>query len=46
VRDWGSGIPEEKLETIFNQGYTTKGSADRGIGLYLVRQYVELAAAE
>ncbi len=43
VRDWGSGIPEEKLETIFNQGYTTKGSADRGIGLYLVRQYVELA---
>ncbi|MFX4260772.1 ATP-binding protein [Pelotomaculum propionicicum] len=43
VRDWGSGIPEEKLETIFNQGYTTKGSADRGIGLYLVRQYVVLA---
>lgn len=43
VRDWGNGIPEEKLETIFNQGYTTKGSADRGIGLYLVRQYVELA---
>lgn len=43
VRDWGDGIPEEKRETIFNQGFTTKGSADRGIGLYLVKQYVELA---
>jgi two-component system sensor histidine kinase DctS len=43
IRDWGSGIPVEKLDSIFCQGFTTKGSADRGIGLYLVKQYVELA---
>jgi two-component system sensor histidine kinase DctS len=43
VRDWGEGIPVEQREAIFNQGFTTKGSINRGIGLYLVKRYVELA---
>ncbi|HBS43968.1 MAG TPA: two-component system sensor histidine kinase DcuS, partial [Paenibacillus sp.] len=37
VSDNGSGIPDEKLPYIFQQGYSTKGN-DRGIGLYLVER--------
>lgn len=37
VSDNGSGIPDEKLPYIFQQGYSTKGN-DRGIGLYLVQR--------
>ncbi|WP_339265824.1 DcuS/MalK family sensor histidine kinase [Paenibacillus sp. FSL R5-0470] len=37
VSDNGSGIPDEKLPYIFQQGYSTKGH-DRGIGLYLVER--------
>jgi two-component system sensor histidine kinase DctS len=43
VRDMGPGIPEEKRDLIFKQGYSTKGSANRGLGLYLVKRYVHLA---
>jgi two-component system sensor histidine kinase DctS len=43
VRDTGPGIPEEKQDFIFKQGYSTKGSANRGLGLYLVKRYVYLA---
>lgn len=43
VMDRGAGIPEEKREMIFKQGFTTKGSANRGLGLYLVKRYVDLA---
>lgn len=43
VRDRGPGIPEEKREMIFEQGFTTKGSPSRGLGLYLVKRYVDLA---
>jgi len=43
VRDRGPGIAEEKREMIYKQGFTTKGSANRGLGLYLVKRYVDLA---
>lgn len=43
VRDRGPGIPEEKRDIIFTQGFTTKGSANRGLGLYLVKRYVDLS---
>jgi len=43
VRDLGKGIEAEKKERIFEQGYTTKGPKNLGIGLYLVKRYVDLA---
>ena len=39
VEDSGPGIPENKLETIFEKGYSSKGSR-RGIGLFLIKQTV------
>lgn len=46
VRDNGSGIAESALEAIFYEGYSTKfneatGNVQRGIGLPLVKDYVE-----
>lgn len=35
----GPGIPENKLETIFEKGYSSKGPR-RGIGLFLIKQTV------
>ncbi|HBC94906.1 MAG TPA: histidine kinase [Pelotomaculum sp.] len=43
VRDMGPGIPKEKHELIFQQGFSTKGSSNRGLGLFLVKRYVHLA---
>lgn len=43
VKDMGPGIPEEKHDLIFQQGFSTKGSANRGLGLFLVKRYVHLA---
>lgn len=43
VRDMGHGIPEERHELIYQQGFSTKGSANRGLGLFLVKRYVHLA---
>lgn len=43
VRDMGPGIPDEKQELVFQQGFSTKGSANRGLGLFLVKRYVQLA---
>jgi two-component system sensor histidine kinase ChvG len=45
VEDYGPGIPEDKLETIFARFYTDrpKGSAfgnNSGLGLSIVRQIV------
>nr|WP_275580244.1 DcuS/MalK family sensor histidine kinase [Bacillus mesophilus] len=40
VRDTGIGIPTNHLETIFMNGFSTKGN-DRGTGLFLVRRSVE-----
>ena len=39
VEDSGPGIPENKLETIFEKGYASKGPR-RGIGLFLIKQTV------
>lgn len=46
VRDTGSGIPADKLRSIFDSGYTTKsadaqGQGGSGIGLSLCREIIE-----
>ncbi|WP_338753229.1 sensor histidine kinase [Bacillus sp. FJAT-52991] len=41
VEDNGSGIPKDKQQRIFEQGYSTKAAAGRGIGLFLIQQIVE-----
>ncbi|MGF7086202.1 two-component system sensor histidine kinase DctS [Kroppenstedtia sanguinis] len=41
VEDNGSGIPKELQDRIFTQGFSTKGSEGRGIGLHLVGQIVQ-----
>lgn len=46
VRDSGPGIRADSLETIFYDGYSTKfdektGNVQRGVGLTLVKDYVE-----
>ena len=43
VRDLGPGIPIAMREIIFSRGFSTKGSVNRGLGLYLVKRYVNLA---
>ena len=40
--DTGAGIPEENLERIFENGFSTKGDG-RGTGLYQVKEMVERA---
>jgi two-component system CitB family sensor kinase len=44
VRDSGPGVPDDMLEAIFTDGFTSKSSptgARRGLGLALVRQITE-----
>jgi len=42
IQDTGHGIPEEKLEQIFNPFYTTKEPGKgTGLGLFIVKQVVE-----
>ena len=41
VKDNGIGIPVELQEDIFTLGFTTKGAKGQGIGLALIKQYVE-----
>lgn len=41
VEDNGCGIPSEAVPFIFNEGYSSKSSTGRGIGLYMVKQIVE-----
>ncbi len=41
VEDAGPGIPPENLRRIFEEGFSTKDSARRGIGLALVKRAVE-----
>lgn len=47
VRDYGSGIPAEKLQKIFDRGYTTKSGPDEsgrggnGLGLHTCLRIIE-----
>lgn len=42
IEDTGHGIPEEKIDQIFNPFYTTKEPGKgTGLGLFIVRQVVE-----
>lgn len=43
VRDKGYGISSKHLDKIFIKGFSTKDGNDRGIGLALVQQYVNMA---
>jgi two-component system CitB family sensor kinase len=42
VRDWGPGIPPERVASIFRSGYSTK-SDHVGLGLGLVQTIVSRA---
>lgn len=44
VTNNGPQIPEDQLENIFKQGYTTKKEKEHGMGLYIVSQIVHEAA--
>lgn len=41
VQDTGPGIPLPLQEKIFEPGFTTKGSVNRGLGLAFVKKHVE-----
>lgn len=41
VEDNGCGIPNHLLPSIFDEGYSSKSTTGRGIGLFLVKQIVE-----
>jgi two-component system NtrC family sensor kinase len=42
ISDSGSGIPDDKLDEIFEPGFTTKGSGvGTGLGLSIVRHIIE-----
>ncbi|MCD7034285.1 sensor histidine kinase [Metabacillus sp. GX 13764] len=41
IADNGMGIPEQNFGRIFEQGFSTKGSGDRGYGLSNVKEMVE-----
>ncbi len=41
VEDWGEGIEEAISDKIYQQGFTTKGRENKGIGLTLVKNFVE-----
>jgi signal transduction histidine kinase len=41
VSDTGVGIPKENLTRIFEAFFTTRASIGTGIGLFVVKQFVE-----
>lgn len=41
MEDWGIGIAANDIEKIFNRGFTTKGTENRGIGLALIKNFVK-----
>ncbi|KUK83827.1 MAG: Signal transduction histidine kinase [Pelotomaculum thermopropionicum] len=43
VSDQGHGIPMAERKKVFKHGFTTKGSENQGLGLYLVKRYIDLA---
>ncbi|GIM45889.1 histidine kinase [Collibacillus ludicampi] len=46
VIDNGIGMNPDTQTKIFDYGFTTKGSHGQGIGLYLVKQFVDLLGGE
>lgn len=42
VEDRGPGVPSEHVQSIFDAGFSTKGSQGTGAGLYLSRTLVEI----
>jgi len=46
VEDNGTGMTEETKARMLEQGYTTKQSANRGVGLHLVSRIVHKAGGE
>ena len=45
IRDFGPGIPEEKIENLFQpftQGDTARGSLGSGLGLAIIKRIVNL----
>ncbi len=43
IRDQGPGIPADLRDQIFVPGFSTKDGQNHGLGLSLVKQYVQLA---
>lgn len=41
VEDQGPGVPPEQSELIFQRGVSSKAGGDHGIGLYLVKRFVD-----
>ncbi|WP_309545310.1 sensor histidine kinase [Virgibacillus dokdonensis] len=46
VDDSGSGLSHQNIDPIFEQGYTTKDGAHRGVGLALSKHLVERVGGE
>ncbi|GAX89940.1 ATP-binding protein [Effusibacillus lacus] len=46
VTDNGIGMTPEVLARVFDYGFTTKGDKGQGIGLYLVKQFIDLHGGE
>ncbi len=41
IKDNGPGIEPSLQQEIFKKGFTTKGNTERGLGLFLVKEYVD-----
>jgi signal transduction histidine kinase len=46
VRDDGEGIPEDRQESVFVEGYTTRAGPGRGFGLAVVKSLVSRAGGQ
>lgn len=42
VLDHGSGINDDSIKKIFNRGFTTKGNDNKGIGLSIIQEDLQL----